>query len=119
MVAAVVDLIGSSAIEQNSLWESKITYPGNVVGLRFKGQIKKDYNSKPLADFRFGLGVYDAVNDETNFDWFLPSSVTKTLPATKPAEYFVYDVVVYFLNQNEPRRQLKGIVEISAGSTET
>jgi hypothetical protein len=119
MVAAVVDLIEQKAIEQGCLWDAKISYPGNVTGARFKGQIKRDYQSKVIAEFRFGLGIFDAETNKTKFAWFLPSAITKTLPIPNPDEHFVYDVVFYGVNVTEPIRVLRGIVHVSPGATET
>lgn len=117
MVAAVLDLEGDRIIEEGSYWSLVIRHPGNLADSFIKGEIKRAYNGERLTQFKFLPIAYDDVSDKSTITLYLTSNDTKKL--TVPAEYWVYDVLLFTPGAIEsPVRLLQGKVFVSQGVTD-
>ncbi|MBE9179108.1 hypothetical protein IQ268_11100 [Oculatella sp. LEGE 06141] len=115
MPAATFHLRNESLVEQGSFWSVKLRYPGNVVGARLKGQIKKRIGGDLVGEFKFTtVGFLEGAN-QTEFLMSLGAAVTQKIPM--PETFHVYDVKIT-LTGKEPVRLIQGQVEVSPGVTD-
>jgi hypothetical protein len=117
MTAALFNLTGDRAIEQNAQYRITFTYPGNVSGAVLRGQIRKDYGGELVGEFRMTQPSYDSETDKTTFVVGLDSRQTDRIPVTPPNTYWVYDLRIR-PSGGDNIRLLRGTVEVLPNVTE-
>lgn len=115
MAAAVLDLVGDKIIEQGSFWSIVVTYPGNITGAYFKGEIKKNYGDKAITNFNYNL-AYREEDNKTLITFFLNSGQTTKLPIPEDDVLLLYDIKMT-LPSKEPIRLIQGRADVSPAVT--
>lgn len=117
MTAAIFNLTGDRAVEQNAQYRITFTYPGNVIGASVRGQIRKDYGGDLVGELRMVQPTYDEETDKTTFIVGMDSRQTDKIPIPPQGGHWVYDLRIR-PSGGDNIRLLRGTVEVLPSVTE-
>ncbi|NJO78084.1 MAG: hypothetical protein HC827_05840 [Cyanobacteria bacterium RM1_2_2] len=104
-------------IEANSFWSIDVLHPGNVIGSRLRGEIRKSHGGDVVATFRFDTPIYEETADQTRFRVYLRSAETEKIPVPPTGQSWIYDLLM-LLPTGDYKRILKGTVFVDPGVTD-